>query len=152
MDWSYVAGFFDGEGGIHIGFNRSKTRGKLYIIPRVQLSLAGTHQKSIKAIFEFLLSQNIACGFFTQITERKPEYTVKITLVSPMKMFIDAMEPLLIIKQDSLAFFKEALIIFNQHKTGSHWTDEQLKKFGEIVDKNKPFVLHRGRTRNSHRS
>jgi DNA-binding XRE family transcriptional regulator len=95
MDWSYIAGYFDGEGHVH--FKAAPSRPD-YIL--ISLSWANTHKRSLEAIKEF-----IGCGILNPATKKegyKLGYCLAITRVADILRVGEAMLPYLLIKQQEL--------------------------------------------------
>jgi transposase-like protein len=94
MDWSYVAGYFDGEG--HVGLHR---RGKVEGGVRC-LSWYNTHLGSLEAIKAFM-----GCGNVRQTKQEshqnKPGYTLGVSNRRDILMVLGFMMPHLIIKREA---------------------------------------------------
>ncbi len=58
MDWSYVAGFFDGEG--HVGLHPAKHGGK-----QILLTMSNTHAATVAALHVFLIKQGLNASVST---------------------------------------------------------------------------------------
>lgn len=67
MDWSYIAGFFDGEGCIQKNKNQT---GRYY----PYLDITNTNVKVLEEIQAFLISNGIRCKVNKQWRNKNPEH------------------------------------------------------------------------------
>lgn len=92
MDWSYVAGYFDGEGTA--GLWRQRKYGYL-----ARISWCNTHEESLRAIQAF-----IGCGHMSKPRTHglgsKPVFVLSVSRRADIIRVLDAMMPHLIIKRD----------------------------------------------------
>lgn len=153
MDWSYIAGFFDGEGGFHLELAQDNRGKKTSIQPKVLISFTSIDGKTLDLIVDFLKSHGIIAHNY-HITrkkdyeeiKRKPYYTIRILDIKSMRMFVMKMEQYLMIKKESCEIFKEGLAFWETahvNKTNVQWTKSQLMEFNGIMKKLEPFLTKR---------
>jgi len=157
MDWSYIAGFFDGEGGFHIVYGRSKRKGSLYLTPRMVVTFSSTNKEILDLIVDFMLSQEIKCKNYCHMRKkdyggikRKIAYSIRIAQPKDMRIFVSCIEPFLIEKKESCKIFKECLTFWEKahvNRTNVHWTLEQLKEFNEFIKRLAPLHTKRKPTK-----
>jgi len=91
MDWSYIAGFFDGEGNLHIVF----TKKSIQIVCRIYGNSLGAFNEMIKFM-----------GFGKIYVDKRgvkvPE--LAITKKEHVKIFLENIIPYLIVKRDHASF------------------------------------------------
>ena len=158
MNWSYIAGFFDGEGGFHIGFARSKKNEKAYLTPRVVVSFSSTNKETLDKIAEFMLSNGINCKNYCMLRKRdyggikrKTAYTIRISQPKDMSVFVQFIEPFLLEKKESCQIFRECLDFWEKVHEGRSrmlWAPEQLveidnfaKRLAPLHTKRKPITI-----------
>lgn len=96
MDWSYVAGYFDGEGTAWCKVREGRGHR-----PRVSLTWANTHLGSLEAIRDFM-------GIGTIRARSKPKghykqmYVLVVSAREPMRVAVEGMLPHSIIKRQAL--------------------------------------------------
>lgn len=98
MNWSYVAGFLDGEGSIT---SSASLRRPIHY----RVSIVNTHEETIKQLISFLDSEDIKS--LTIIKRRrnpkhKPCYVVDVNKISEMIKFLERVEPYCITKKEAL--------------------------------------------------
>ena len=105
MDWSYIAGYFDGEGHVRCsqqGTRRQQTYG---------LAWYNTHRGSLEAIMRFM-----GCGYLEEgklrANQTKLPYTLRIARKTDLLRVIDEMLPHLIIKKSEVERLRQYLIEF----------------------------------------
>lgn len=91
MDWSYIAGFFDGEGNFHIVF----TKKSIQIICRI-------YGNSVEAFNEMIEFMGFGKIYYDKRDIRVPELT--ITKKEYVKAFLEGIIPYLIVKRDHAKF------------------------------------------------
>lgn len=153
MDWSYIAGFFDGEGGFHLELAQDNRRKKLSIQPKVLISFTSTHGETLDSIMDYLKSKGITAHNYHIIRKknygnikRKPYYTIRIIDIKAIRMFVTSIERYLIAKKQSCDVFKQGLVfweIAHINKTNVQWTKSQLMEFEGIMKKLEPFLTKR---------
>ncbi len=89
MDWSYIAGFFDGEGNFHIIF----TKKSIQLVCRI-------HNNNV-AVFDEMI-RFIGFGKVYSTTGRTPELTIHKK--EEVRIFLEKISPFLIIKKDHALF------------------------------------------------
>lgn len=98
MDWSYVVGYFDGEGtaGVY-KIARSSA-------PKVEITWHNTHLESLQRIRDF-----IGCGIIRERSQKKPGYpgakamySLVVATKSDIARIVPLMIPLSIIKREAL--------------------------------------------------
>lgn len=100
MDWSYIAGYFDGEGHVSLHPMR-RNRGDM----QRSLTWYNTHLESLEAMKVFM-----GCGNILQSRgTTKPKYTLCITRRQDMLRVLDKLIPLLIIKREAAEKLREFL-------------------------------------------
>lgn len=92
MDWSYIAGLFDGEGNIH--FN--KVRGRFYILSRIYSS----NEKALLRIKEFI-------GFGSIYMAKTGVFELTIIKKENNLSFLRAILPHTLIKKEIINFVLE---------------------------------------------
>jgi len=96
MDWSYIAGYFDGEGHVH--FKAAPSRPD-YIL--IYLSWSNNHRGSLEAMQEFM-----GCGFITNGKRKNPAHmpghALVVAAVEDILRVGEALMPHLLIKQEAL--------------------------------------------------
>jgi hypothetical protein len=95
MDWSYVAGYFDGEGHVHFKAAPSRPNYKL-----VSLSWANTHLGSLEAIRDFM-----GCGIVQNGAKKagyRPGYFLMVARVEDILRVGECLVPHLIVKREAL--------------------------------------------------
>lgn len=90
MDWSYIAGFFDGEGNFHINF----TKKSLQLICRI-------YGNSVEAFNEMIKFMGFGKIYLSKIG-KVPELT--IMKKEHVKLFLERIIPYLIVKKDHAIF------------------------------------------------
>ena len=107
MDWSYVSGYFDGEGTARCKAAPSRPD---YVL--TMLSWANTHEESLRKIHEF-----IGCGYIQRRKKKSEEYTrgyeLKVNRALDVIRVGEAMLPHLIIKHDKV---KEIIEFVKQNR------------------------------------
>ena len=123
MDWSYIAGYFDGEG--HVGLHKQTgRRGKV-----TTLSWYNSHLGSLKAMRDFMetgyigLSRGGGKGSFEG--SKKIVYVLRISRKIQLIRIIDAMLPHLIIKHDAALALREHLV--------EHVNEKRAANFGVLL-------------------
>lgn len=94
MDWSYIAGFFDGEGNFHI---TSLPRG-IYVICRI-------YGDSVEAFQEMINFMGFGKVYYRKKGLRVPE--LNIHKKEEVKKFLDNILPYLIVKRNHAKFILE---------------------------------------------
>lgn len=90
MDWSYIAGYFDGEGHVENGTYRGK--------PARRLSWTNTHRASIEAIRAFMGVGQVRMRRL--VNDRwRPAYTLTLVRREHLLRVLDLMIPHLIVKR-----------------------------------------------------
>lgn len=128
MDWSYIAGYFDGEG--HVG---NHPNGKYRISSLVWYN---THRLSLEAIRDFM-------GFGTvYLVQKRPGrrqgYYLKIGRKIDLLSAIDGMLPFLIVKRDAAVLLREHLRLHVDETRSENYgkaaslSVEQLKNWYEV--------------------
>ena len=100
ITWSYVAGFFDGEGNISHGMGKSST----------SIGLVQKEVKVLHDIMGFLKINGIKARYNTNCQKKRTYGRIIISAREPATKFLQAIYPFLIVKklkaQDVLRFFK----------------------------------------------
>ena len=91
MDWSYIAGFFDGEGNFHMVF----TKKSIQIACRM-------YGESVEAFQEMIRFMGFGKIYFDKKGTKVPELT--ITKKEYVKTFLEKIIPFLIVKKDHAKF------------------------------------------------
>ncbi len=94
MDWSYIAGYFDGEG--HVGLHRSKRGGFVRA-----LNWYNTHRPSLDAMREFMGLGTVRSSGVPHGLGKKPQFTLNIGRKSELMPALAELIPRLIIKRDA---------------------------------------------------
>ena len=138
INWSYLAGFFDGEGNIFLctSARRYKDHYNLSAQPRVTIS--NSHLKGMQKIRDFLKENNIKCSWYKQkrglnkhgIMRNIPCYQVIILAWASLEILVDNLISLCIIKKERLLLMKQAIDL---HKTIPYGkTKEFIPQFKKI--------------------
>lgn len=101
MDWSYIAGFFDGEGNFHMVF----TKKSIQIVCR----MFGDSIKVFEEMIKFM-------GFGTIYRRKKEEHVPELTITKKeyVKTFLENILPYLILKKEHAEFILSNYN-FNRH-------------------------------------
>ena len=112
MDWSYIAGFFDGEGNFHIIF----TKRSIQIICRI-------YGNSVEVFNEMVKFMGFGNVYIYKLKNRVPELI--ISKKEEVKIFLDNIFPHLILKKE------HALFIINSYnfEKGVNNLDVDIDKF-----------------------
>jgi len=146
MDWQYITGFFDGEGGTHIGYSRAFKAGKYYKTPRLQITMVNTNKSVLEKISSFLRASGIVCGIYHQRQKppRGTSFSLRITSLEALDQFISHVEPFVIAKADVFRIVKETLAFMkNRHpskKSRVRWNSNDLAQFDELVCRHATFI------------
>ncbi len=89
MDWSYVAGFFDGEGNFHINF----TKKSIHLVCRIYGNSIGVFNEMINFM-----------GFGKIYFREKHTPELIISKKEDVKLFIEKISPFLILKKNHALF------------------------------------------------
>ena len=89
MDWSYIAGFFDGEGNFHINF----TQRSLHLVCRIYGNSVGVFNEMIKFI-----------GFGKIYFREGHTPELLINKKEEVRIFLEKISPFLILKKDHAVF------------------------------------------------
>lgn len=106
MNWSYIAGFLDGEGSIRVEHK----------IPRVRIELFNTNREVIEEIHRFLGFGNvyhIPAKKRSKQKQRKDQYWLSITHHEDVLFFLKKVTKFLIVKKKKA---EEALKLLKRHK------------------------------------
>lgn len=155
MEWSYVAGFFDGEGCVNCGLSTrlNKTRRNWYPVARCLMtntdkSVLDAIQTnfSLGTIQPKILNRSTPHG--ESILPKKAEYTLIICKQSDVVRFVDGIYPYSITKKKQLKLIGEA-VRFIQKNNGEKWSVVKLKEYiNTFVEENaKLNPNNRGRKR-----
>lgn len=152
LNWSYIAGFFDGEGCICVPHSPVTVRGGIFI-SMVQTKYEGS--LLIASIANFLQSNSIGCAVKHGITPSNPKWAsshrVDITNWEDGVRFLSFVLPYLTIKktqaQDTIRYHK--IYPYLPRKIVSFLRDESrtprvVCKFGHPLDGNNLY-LYKGR-------
>jgi predicted DNA-binding protein YlxM (UPF0122 family) len=128
MNWSYIAGYFDGEG--HVGLHPARGRnGKRTTAKITTLCWYNSHRESLEAMREFMgvgfigFSHKDGIGNFAG--SKKPVYTLRISRKLSLIHAIDAMLPDLLIKKDACLALRQHLI--------DHVNEKRAENFGKLL-------------------
>lgn len=128
MDWSYIAGYFDGEGNVTIHKNR-QSGGSIR-----RLSWYNTHLESLEAMQSFM-----GCGRITRQDKKnrkKPIYALIITRRQHLIQVLDQLAPLLIIKREAAEALRAELELMRDESLGFGkivaLSTEQLRQWYEV--------------------
>lgn len=135
MDWSYVAGFFDGEGCVTcmLATRRNKTHRNWY--PAARCSMANTDKsvlENIQASFSLGTIQPLILNNHTPQGETKSKkragWTLMICKQSDIIRFVDNIYPYSVIKKKQLALLREA-VLFIQNNNREKWSKEKIEEY-----------------------
>jgi len=138
-DRAYIAGYYDGEGTITIGFSSKQCslNSKRYWYPRAQLVIVSKNKSildEIQSLFEL--------GHVYMREGPTPPHNLigsyRISIRRDILKFIDAIEPYLKEKKDAVENVKQCLIYMEQIKLQGHkWAPEQIVKMKEYMEKSR---------------
>lgn len=95
MDWSYVAGYFDGEGNVYL--KKAGTRSSR----GASLSWFNTHRESLEAIHEFIGAGVLKEQKMARLSTKQP-YVIVVSQCEEVVRVASAMHPFSIVKRDQL--------------------------------------------------
>lgn len=117
MDWSYIAGLFDGEGSVEI--SRSMNHGGRYGVKYHIIfgaCISGTDLKSLRIISSWLNGQGISSYINSRpnITpvnggNTRPLHRLRVTQLEPLRIFLQSTEPYLVMKKKHCRIMQTAL-------------------------------------------
>ena len=138
MDWSYIAGYFDGEGSVSL--HTTKRGQKTF-----RLSWCNTNKESLEKMQEYMNAGHINMRKHSGYGSRKIIYTLNINRKIDLLRALDELIPRLIIKKQKAEELRIYLIeevdetrAFNFGKVAAV-SDEQLRKWQH--DENKTLVV-----------
>lgn len=105
VDWSYVAGYFDGEG--HVGFHQATGRNGTVYRTR-SLQWINTHRASLEAIREHIQAGSISTK--CPKPNRKPCYLLTVTGKANLLRVLECLIPRLIIKREAAERLRDHLL------------------------------------------
>lgn len=120
MDWSYIAGFFDGEGNFHTRLNRKKQSYQLLI------RMYGCNKELLKEIQKFL-------GYGSIYTKRKDSenrsacYELTISNKKHTKDFLLKIKDLLIEKKSQAEFLLNNFVF--EYNSNKNFDIDMLRSF-----------------------
>jgi hypothetical protein len=128
MNWSYIAGYFDGEG--HVGLHPARGRnGKRTTTKITTLCWYNSHRESLEAMREFMGVGFIGPGNGESTGKfpgsKKPVYTLRISRKLALIRVIDAMLPDLLVKHDACLALRQHLI--------DHVNEKRAENFGKLL-------------------
>ena len=130
MDARYLAGFFDGEGGVSIGIT-TVTRGNCrYWVPQLQVTLTNIDLTIMKNIKGFLNYGHLNQLRLRRRTERDC-FQIRFHKPEDIIHFVDAILPYSYIKKQLLELVRKAAVFVLSFKGSQKWTPEVLDDFQE---------------------
>lgn len=118
MDWSYVAGYFDGEGHVSLHLTKRGTR-------TCGLYWFNSDWPSLKAMADFVGGTVAERGPSSGFGGRKPRYVMWVTRKAALLPVLDALIPLLIIKRAQAEALRAYLI--------DHVDETRMANFGKVA-------------------
>jgi len=138
MNWDYVAGFFDGEGGTSVSFSSAKYKGNTNWWPRVQMSISNTNKDVLLEISDFFKSQGITCGLYCDkatdrqkyltLNVRSDYYNIRVTSIDSMKKLCSELKDRVVSKSKVIEITDSALAFILQNQRRK-WAYEDKKFF-----------------------
>jgi len=129
MDWSYVAGFFDGEGSISIA----------QCITNIEFTLcvAALRKEQLEPFAEFLRIQGIHCTWRTNKTNRIGREKNSVTCLDihqhqSLNDFLENISPFLVLKQHQCMILQRALNLKKQLKSEGKIILQNLQAFDAL--------------------
>jgi hypothetical protein len=140
MDWSYFAGFFDGEGSISIAKCRTNIE--------FTLCIATLKKEQLEPFAEFLGNQGIHYVWRTNKTNRIGMQRNSVTCLdihqpSSLRNVLENMYPYLVLKQPQCAILLRALSLHRQLKSERKMIMQNLEGF-DILRKELHQYSHKG--------
>jgi len=126
MDWNYIAGYFDGEGNLHV--TEVKGRGAYHL----QIRIYSSDEKSLKKIQEYLGYGKIYLRKKTEVGE------LTIAKKEDCLNFLNNIQELVILKQGQVKFLLE------------NYSFERTNNFSFDLDRFRSFVKRKNVTRIYH--
>ena len=126
MDWNYIAGYFDGEGNLHV--TEVKGRGAYHL----QIRIYSSDEKSLKKIQEYLGYGKIYLRKKTEVGE------LTIAKKEDCLNFLNNIQELVILKQGQVKFLLE------------NYSFERTNNLSFDLDKFRGFVKRKNVTRIYH--
>jgi hypothetical protein len=124
MDWSYVAGYFDGEG--HVSLHRCKNGNTMRC-----LSWYNTHLGSLEAMRDFMGCGKI--GARNRTNRTLPAYALVVGRKVDMLKVLDGMIPHLIVKKEAAEKLRQFLSTVGEQSPNfgkiAAVSDDQLKRW-----------------------
>jgi hypothetical protein len=140
MDWSYVAGLFDGEGSI------SFTKTKATVVLRINIS--ASYEPTREALRSFLASRGISTGSYTSKNPHGQSHWLSIHTWEGCRKFCHAVYPYLIEKKRHVeiafrAFQLRTKIATNDEMFFSHMAefDALRHELHALANKGKPLTV-----------
>lgn len=109
MDWSYIAGFFDGEGCVHL--HKRKCRGW-----RRCLTIGQKDPEPLEVIQEFLYKQGINLRFYKYSNNGNAFYTLYVSKIRDIEKVIRNILPYLVIKREACEKMLDNIAQFAENK------------------------------------
>ena len=130
MDWSYIAGFFDGEGNLHLNFVKNKTQ--LQLTCRIYNS----NIEVLNQLKEFIGNGNIYSKKNNENWSAVYELTInkKVEVLS----FLESIFPYLIIKKEHVKYILEN---YNFERKSNK--DFNIRKFRSFISRKNVDKLRR---------
>jgi len=97
MNWDYIAGFFDGEGNIHISVIRSKTQNNKLKSIQLVCRLYNSNQEILTQIKTFL-------GFGTIYLKKKEIWELVILKKKDVQFFLNQIKDKVILKKGQISY------------------------------------------------
>lgn len=153
MDVRYLAGFFDGEGGVSIGITTVTRGNRQYWIPQLQVTFTNVDRSIMKDIKSFF-----TCGHINQLKLRRRTerdcFQIRFHKPEDIIHFVDAVLPYSHVKRELLELVRKAAAFVLSFEGSRKWTPEVLDDFEErYVNKCRELNGHstRGRKRKYYR-
>lgn len=138
MNWDYIAGFFDGEGGTSISFSSSEYKERTHWWPRVQITISNTNKDVLLEISDFFKSQGITCGLYCDkavdrqkyltLNVRSDYYNIRVVALDSMKKLCDELKDRVVSKSKAIEITDGALVFILANRKRK-WTFEDKKLF-----------------------
>lgn len=129
MNWDYIAGYFDGEGNLHVTCVKKGEIKKAY---QLQIRIYSSDERSLKAIKEYIGYGNIFLRKKTGVGE------LTISKKEDCSDFLMKIKNLVILKQEQVQFLLE------------HYSFERVNNLNFDLDKFRGFIKRKNVVRTYH--
>lgn len=119
VNWSYLAGFFDGEGNVYLRISKRRYKDHYNPFAHPRITFSNTNTNGMQKIREYLKGQGITTSWYSQKKVKgKPLHHLIICAWDSLENFVLNLIPLSILKTEQLHFLKEAIELHKKIKRG----------------------------------